>query len=476
MFWNKYPYTDMHELNLDWILAEIMKLHHDYDEFKAVNEITNAGAWDITKQYQAWTIVSDNNVGYISLKPVPAGVAISNTEYWGLIADYDVVVSDLANRVATLEGQMTTLTGTTIPAIQAGLTGLNYGYGLLANRRVVMIGDSYADHTPETWQTTLKTALDLDNDDCFAYAEPGGGFTKAGNNGYKFLGLLQAHNLDITDHDTITDIVVCAGANDYYYYIDQNTLANAIADFFTYVNTIYTHAKVWISMVGNSKYKDSTKMFNLQKTVQIFEQITTAKGGCYMAGLHNIMHDAHNFDDFVHPTQQANALIGYGAASYMKGGDFTYVSPRYNTTITPSSNVSSMSTPTQGGLNYVTWQIVGDVTNFTMPRIDVLFSSSQDVGANDPPSIPICEFDDTEMLWPNKEFLDAMHYAFNRYSGTVTQGSFRVLPTYTDTVNLTPAQPNGQLLIGGGTNFASPYKSDLISISAFSVTVPTISL
>ena len=103
MFFNEYPYTNFHELNLDMILHLMKKLNAEWDEFTAVNKITNAGAWDITKQYQAWTVVSDNNIGYISLKPVPAGVAITNTEYWGVIADYDILITDLSNRISMLE-------------------------------------------------------------------------------------------------------------------------------------------------------------------------------------------------------------------------------------------------------------------------------------------------------------------------------------------------------------------------------------
>lgn len=34
MFTNKYPYTDVEELNLDWVLAEINKLHTRIDEFE----------------------------------------------------------------------------------------------------------------------------------------------------------------------------------------------------------------------------------------------------------------------------------------------------------------------------------------------------------------------------------------------------------------------------------------------------------
>ncbi len=105
-FFNEYPYTDFHEINLDWILKQIMRLHKEYDEFKAVNTITNAGTWNITKQYQAWTIVSDNNAGYISLQPVPAGVSINNTDYWGLIADYNILITNLSARISALETDM----------------------------------------------------------------------------------------------------------------------------------------------------------------------------------------------------------------------------------------------------------------------------------------------------------------------------------------------------------------------------------
>ena len=36
---NHYPYTDAHELNLDWILKKIKDLGIKVDEFTALNEI-----------------------------------------------------------------------------------------------------------------------------------------------------------------------------------------------------------------------------------------------------------------------------------------------------------------------------------------------------------------------------------------------------------------------------------------------------
>ena len=34
MIWNEYPYSNVHELNLDWLLSRMKKLMQDVDEFK----------------------------------------------------------------------------------------------------------------------------------------------------------------------------------------------------------------------------------------------------------------------------------------------------------------------------------------------------------------------------------------------------------------------------------------------------------
>lgn len=109
MFFDFYPQTNMQEFNLDWIIRMIKKLHGEMNEFTALNKITFDGEWDITKQYPAWCIVNTNGgqQGYISIRPVPAGVVITNTDYWASVVDYTATIADLQNRVAALESEMT---------------------------------------------------------------------------------------------------------------------------------------------------------------------------------------------------------------------------------------------------------------------------------------------------------------------------------------------------------------------------------
>ena len=86
-FINQFPYSDFHELNLDWIIRTVKALESEMKDFKVINQMTFEGTWDITKQYKPYSIVFDYDSGYsyLSKRPVPAGVPISDPDYWFLV-------------------------------------------------------------------------------------------------------------------------------------------------------------------------------------------------------------------------------------------------------------------------------------------------------------------------------------------------------------------------------------------------------
>ena len=92
MFLNGYPYTDFHEMNLDFILKAVKTLEQAFKDFTASNSLIFAEPLlhDITKSYAKNTIVldSDGNA-YISLQAVPAGVQLSNNEYWLMVFNFE---------------------------------------------------------------------------------------------------------------------------------------------------------------------------------------------------------------------------------------------------------------------------------------------------------------------------------------------------------------------------------------------------
>ncbi len=102
-FLAKYPYTDFHELNLDWIITEIAQLRVEFDDFAHVNSLKYAGEWDITKAYSAFSVVDEHGFGYMALKPVPPGTQITDAEYWLMVVDYSQILNGVESRMAALE-------------------------------------------------------------------------------------------------------------------------------------------------------------------------------------------------------------------------------------------------------------------------------------------------------------------------------------------------------------------------------------
>ena len=91
-FLNQFPYSDYHEMNLDWILKAVKKVYEDMEHFTASNEVTYEGVWSITNQYETNDIVLDLEGGYlmISIQPVPAGIAITNEDYWIPVSPFKI--------------------------------------------------------------------------------------------------------------------------------------------------------------------------------------------------------------------------------------------------------------------------------------------------------------------------------------------------------------------------------------------------
>ena len=52
-----FPNVSAYDSDLREVLAMLRGLTNKMRDFEVVNKITNAGAWDITKQYKPWTIV-----------------------------------------------------------------------------------------------------------------------------------------------------------------------------------------------------------------------------------------------------------------------------------------------------------------------------------------------------------------------------------------------------------------------------------
>lgn len=115
-FMNKYPYTDFHELNADWLIKTLMEMINQVENFVSLNAIKYADPiqWDIVRQYEKNTVVIDPLTGtaYISVQPVPSGVALTRTEYWTVVFDLGSFVTRAAKNFTNRYEADTTLTAT----------------------------------------------------------------------------------------------------------------------------------------------------------------------------------------------------------------------------------------------------------------------------------------------------------------------------------------------------------------------------
>ena len=155
MFFNTYPYTNFHELNLDWIIATVKQMDGIVHNFVAYNKITFAGTWD-GSPYPACTVVDDGlGNGYLAIKAVPANVPLSDTTYWTQVASYASIYSAFNSRITALESAVSALPTTYVPQ-----TRTVNGNALSSNVNVNSGQIPYDNTISGLSATNVKSALD----------------------------------------------------------------------------------------------------------------------------------------------------------------------------------------------------------------------------------------------------------------------------------------------------------------------------
>lgn len=99
---HRAPYTNFHDLNLDWIIEVLNEFNTKLTEFVSLATIKYADPiqWDITSQYETNTVVVDSNGNaYLSVRPVPSGVSLDRTEFWTKIGNFDELWADVKRAI-----------------------------------------------------------------------------------------------------------------------------------------------------------------------------------------------------------------------------------------------------------------------------------------------------------------------------------------------------------------------------------------
>ena len=139
---HKAPYTNFHDLNLDWIIEVLNEFNTKLTNFVSLATIKYANPiqWDITSQYEANTVVVDSKGNaYLSVKPVPSGVSLDRTEFWTKIGNFDELWTDVKKAITpNYEGHSPTATA------NRAVNDLVWVNGALVRvTRAMIAGDAY---------------------------------------------------------------------------------------------------------------------------------------------------------------------------------------------------------------------------------------------------------------------------------------------------------------------------------------------
>lgn len=100
--YEQFPYTNLHELNLDWIINEIKKLGESISDVDFTIKYADPIQWNINTAYDKYTLVTDGlDSTYLSLRAVPAGVDIADTSFWTLVGDFYGMLQEALDHICT---------------------------------------------------------------------------------------------------------------------------------------------------------------------------------------------------------------------------------------------------------------------------------------------------------------------------------------------------------------------------------------
>lgn len=139
---HRAPYTNFHDLNLDWIIEVLHEFNNKLTNFVSLATIKYADPiqWDITSQYEANTVVVDSHGNaYLSVQPVPSGVSLDRTEFWTKIGNFDELWADVKKAITPIdEGHSPTATAARAVNDLVWVNG-----ALVRVTRAMLAGDAY---------------------------------------------------------------------------------------------------------------------------------------------------------------------------------------------------------------------------------------------------------------------------------------------------------------------------------------------
>lgn len=303
-FGENFPYTNFHDLNLDWILKEMKNF---LDHYTDINKSIDEGVETLTNKTNEGTEAIDENTE----------TNLDTLNKW-----YQTHYTLLENLIDSVQQR---------------------------SHNVILVSDSYGTRLDSEGRTWLQIFQSITNCTLMgSVAYPGGGFYQ-GN----LLTALQNIESTIEYPETVTDIVIACGANDITY--DYTGIRAGIRDFATYCKSQYPNARIYLAHIGI--------IIDSEKMTDRYNKSLSAYRDCILYGmlyLENSEYILKNTSlitniDYIHPSEAGVAEIGRQIANMFLAGGST-VSYSQKPTMTPQTGTirSLSSFFTQTLINNIT--------------------------------------------------------------------------------------------------------------------------
>lgn len=304
----------------------------------------NPVEWDNLRIYEPLTIVTYQGTSYTSKKAVPAGIALSNTEYWVATGNYNAQVEQYSEQVAQyatqveefkteLEGEMQQIsssvdtlsgkfpiTNSDIANNAVDISKMNAPArrsvrenSITMTKKVVMVGDSYV-HLPNKPSFDVVLPTIATNWDCHIYGDNGAAFSFPGADGHTFTDLVNIAYTDLGDEASDIDYLILCGGRNEAGGVDSDRRPVSNLDALVEAWCLNAHTKFPNTkiIVFPCLYDWKLPNPNLMKVYEIMTQVCRVNNvsvatGCFSWGVGDI--ELYNYPNDIHPNQDGSIMM-----------------------------------------------------------------------------------------------------------------------------------------------------------------------
>lgn len=359
-----FPYTNFHDLNLDWIIKTLKELSIKEQDLDYIAE-------------QAAEIKAELE----QLEQLP-------TEFDEFQRDVNQELLGMQNDISGLQSDFNTLQND----VQSALAGVR---SPMSN--IICLTDSYGTNDPEndrySWCDQLKDELGLDANTYFKIATAGASFGDDDNtkNLYHMFETATA-SMATARKQAVTDIIIVSGINEWNE--SRQIMYSSMLSLDTYIRTNFPNAVIWLFAVqwdklGNVRYHT---MGNASaNTYHLYRQHAMTLGWRYVQNISAMVY-SNMYVDTVHPTTAGSRMIMHIIKAAIEGNPVEY----QTNNLTGVMIETSEQTRNAGGIYFDGKQFVWSASPFScdaLPDLPSGFNGVIKLGKLVTSAIIGCDYD-----------------------------------------------------------------------------------